>query len=279
MKRLFALLLLVGATGSACGAAAVKISEYPNASVLVSNYLFLIANPGITNYHTSFGQMTNQLQSEMKLRGSNVIQSLKQPFSTNYTITVLDEVSLANGTNQVLTLPNCTNTTTPAGVTVTISTTNANGSFIATNANGFQTVGNGIHLSFTNAGAGVVEFVNQGGHWWFKSLGVERAQYATDNSDIVVGTAYTNGLRPVNIMGSFQLTAAAAGTAKVTVYSILGTTTNKLSVSAGPLASLVTIAPLFMVVQPNGYYYYADETSGSGASISFVAGTHTRAYR
>lgn len=122
--------------------------------------------------------------------------------------------------------------------------------------------------SITNAGQ---TFLTQAAY-----VRTNTAVFDSSNTDIVIGTAYTNVFRRLEIMGSFQLSAAAAGTAKVTVYSVLGVITNKLSISAGPLASLTTIEPLVMRVQPGGYFYYADETSGAGASVSFVAGTHSQ---
>lgn len=89
-----------------------------------------------------------------------------------------------------------------------------------------------------------------------------------------LGTRITNGTRRIFVAASAQLTAAAAGTAKVTLYvENTGSATNRLSVAAGPLASLVTVEPLFLPVAPGAIYYFADETSGTGASAAILAET------
>ena len=108
-----------------------------------------------------------------------------------------------------------------------------------------------------------------------------RATFYVFTNDFALGTRYTNGVssgfshQRATVMASFQLTAAAAGTAKVTCYAenAGGTRTNKLTISAGPLASLVTIEPVIMKVDPGAAFYFTDETSGTGASVVIVSGT------
>lgn len=90
----------------------------------------------------------------------------------------------------------------------------------------------------------------------------------------VLGTRVTNGTRRIFVGASAQLNAAAAGTAKITLYvENAGSATNRLSVSAGPLASLTTVEALFMAVSPGSIYYFADETSGAGATVALVPET------
>lgn len=90
----------------------------------------------------------------------------------------------------------------------------------------------------------------------------------------VLGTRVTNATRRIFVGASAQLNAAAAGTAKITLYvENAGSATNRLSVSAGPLASLTTVEALFMAVSPGSIYYFADETSGAGATAALVPET------
>lgn len=93
----------------------------------------------------------------------------------------------------------------------------------------------------------------------------------------VIGTRYTNSTRRAFVSASFSLSAAAAGTAAVRFYVENGTTiTNKLEISAGPLASLVTIETLTQILPPDAKYGFVDITSGAGASVAIVAGTSSR---
>ena len=93
----------------------------------------------------------------------------------------------------------------------------------------------------------------------------------------VIGTRYTNTTRRAFVSASFALTAAAAGTAAVRLYVENGTTiTNKLEISAGPLASLVTVEPLMQIIPPDAKYGFVDITSGTGASVAIVAGTSSK---
>lgn len=94
------------------------------------------------------------------------------------------------------------------------------------------------------------------------------------NTNFIINTRYTNGSRRATVTMSGQLSAAAAGTATISLIVEQGTTiTNKATISAGPLASLVTIEQLTMRVPPDARYYFTNETSGTGASVSLTAGT------
>lgn len=90
----------------------------------------------------------------------------KFSFNTNYSMTVTQQIYFCNGTNQVITLLNCTNAANPPGVIYRFTSTNANGSFYVTNANGVQTVGDGVSPAKTNSGVGVIRLVHDGAAWW-----------------------------------------------------------------------------------------------------------------
>lgn len=96
-----------------------------------------------------------------------------------------------------------------------------------------------------------------------------------DTTDFAVATRYTNTV-PTKVYSAWQLSAAVAGTATVTMYTehyVPQAVTNKLSISAGPLASLITVEPLVMEVGAGGIFYFIDESSGSGASVVVSTGT------
>lgn len=108
---------------------------------------------------------------------------------------------------------------------------------------------------------------------WFRDkygISAIAPQLIVNTNAIVLGTRYTNGPARAFVAASFTLTAAAAGTAAVTLV-VENNVTNKLSVSAGPLASLITVEPLGLPVSPNGVYIFTDATSGAGASAAFFA--------
>lgn len=91
---------------------------------------------------------------------------IKAPFSTNYTVTLLDAIICAAGTNQVITLPNITNTV-PAGriFTFLMSSTTGYGTAIITNANGVQTVVTAAGLSQTITNGQSLTLICDGNNW------------------------------------------------------------------------------------------------------------------
>lgn len=115
------------------------------------------------------------------------------------------------------------------------------------------------------------------------SIGLQltnRAMFRILTNDYVLGTRYTNTIaggydnRRASVFATITLNAAAAGTAQVTLYAEQGSgITNKWTVSAGPLASLVTLEELSGRVNPGGVFYFTDETSGTGATASITGGT------
>lgn len=90
----------------------------------------------------------------------------------------------------------------------------------------------------------------------------------------VLNALNTNSNRRAWVSASVQLSAAAAGTAMVSLVVEHGTViTNRLTISAGPLASLITIEPLMLPLSPNAVFYFTNETSGVGGSAAIVGGT------
>lgn len=102
------------------------------------------------------------------------------------------------------------------------------------------------------------------------------AQFDVNTANFVIGTRYTNSVRRSFVTASFTLSAAAAGTAAVSLRCEQAGVTNRVNISAGPLASLSTVEQLSLMVGPGAFYYFSDDTSGTGASASIVAGTSSR---
>jgi len=143
-----------------------------------------------------------------------------------------------------------------------VSTTNG----IGTNATFYSTGGNPAIQTIggnTNFFGGV------------NNMATNAAPIFSITNAIVLGTRYSNGSQRAFVTASFTLNGAAAGTAIVTLY-VEGNVTNKLTISSGPLASLTVADTLSALVEPNEVYYFADESSGTGASVAFVANTFTR---
>ncbi|HEU4343697.1 MAG TPA: hypothetical protein VFU31_19275 [Candidatus Binatia bacterium] len=106
--------------------------------------------------------------------------------------------------------------------------------------------------------------------------GASSVVFIVDTNDFAIGTRYTNTTRRSFVAASFELTAAVAGTASVTMNVEQAGVTNRLKVSAGPLTSLVTVQTLGMPVGPGAFYYFSDSSSGSGASVAIVAGMSSK---
>lgn len=104
-------------------------------------------------------------------------------------------------------------------------------------------------------------------------------------NEFVLNTRYTNTAQINGVVGaSFTLSAAAAGTAKVSLIvehngrGGMNPLTNTLSISAGPLAALVTVEPLVLPITPYAAYYFTNQTSGTGASAAILNGTSSITY-
>jgi len=92
----------------------------------------------------------------------------------------------------------------------------------------------------------------------------------TTLTNFVLNQLYTNANQRSQVSASFTLTAAAAGTARVT---LVVAESLRATASAGPLASLVEVVPITRLIPPGVRYYFTNETSGIGASVALVSGT------
>jgi hypothetical protein len=87
---------------------------------------------------------------------------IKAGFSTNYTMTGTTENMLfCTGTNQVITLPNATNS---PGIMLSIRVASTTGSVIVTNATGAQTIFGTLSVSV--GATNVLNVASDGTHWW-----------------------------------------------------------------------------------------------------------------
>jgi hypothetical protein len=88
--------------------------------------------------------------------------TVKAAFSTNYTVSTNDAILFCTGTNQIITMPDCT--VAPTAFMLTVVTSTTTGSVIVTNVNGSQTI---LGLaSLTNAAATRVTLINDGANYW-----------------------------------------------------------------------------------------------------------------
>jgi hypothetical protein len=234
---------------------------------------------GLLNFTNSFLVTTNQITyGWAETRGS----------TTNIGTSRLGGlVTASNGINSLLWMLNAgalTNSDIIVGSNGISSTGTNNGAIRLSGTNtGFQEftvfsdgASNSLVLSLSAAAkAGeplsIVTNITQAGT---NQIIITNATYSVSTNELVMNQYYTNTARRSFIGVSVQLSAAAAGTAKVSLrVEYTGVITNVISVSSGPLASLVTVEPLSMLVGPFCRYYITNETSGSGASVSVVNGT------
>ena len=89
---------------------------------------------------------------------------LKLSFTTNYTCVISDAILFCTGTNQLITLMDCTNTATTLGKMLTICVASTTGSVIVTNANGVQKIQGS--LSQTVPGTSHLTVITDGANWW-----------------------------------------------------------------------------------------------------------------
>jgi hypothetical protein len=87
---------------------------------------------------------------------------IKAGFSTNYTMSGTTENMLfCTGTNQIITLPNATNS---PGIMLSIRVASTTGSVIVTNATGAQTIFGTLSVSV--GATNVLNVASDGTHWW-----------------------------------------------------------------------------------------------------------------
>jgi hypothetical protein len=102
---------------------------------------------------------------------TNLTYAIKTPFYTNYTVSITNQVVCCIGTNQLITLPNITNTATTGRLFVFLmSSTNGYGSAIITNANGVQTVRTSSGLSETITNGQSLTLISDGTNWRLKFI-------------------------------------------------------------------------------------------------------------
>lgn len=116
----------------------------------------------------------------------------------------------------------------------------------------------------------------------FSGLGTftNRARVDRVITNWVVGTIYTNqtgsGLEPRRALVSYSIlcsAGAAAGTGQCTLYDVsVAGVTNALTVSASGVTSLTNKEALVTIIEPYSFFWFADESSGTG-SVAGQAGT------
>lgn len=147
-----------------------------------------VASSNIVGTVTDHNALTNgdtrviTFSDTITATNSTLLQG-KHSFVTNFTAVPSIQVYNCNGTNQLITLPNCTSTA-PWKIYRFVST-NGHGKFTLTNANGAQTIRDGTSLSFINVGIGSPAFYHDGAHWWVASkskIVMPVAQFSTSTN-------------------------------------------------------------------------------------------------
>lgn len=96
---------------------------------------------------------------------NGIINLVSNSFIANLVIVTNNpQIYCLNGTNQLITLPDCTKI--PVGQIMRFSSTNGYGSFTLTNATGSQTIRDGTSLSLAFVGVGEISVFNDGAAWW-----------------------------------------------------------------------------------------------------------------
>lgn len=96
---------------------------------------------------------------------TNIVLAVKSPFSTNYTVRLVDQVLACTGTNQILTLPEGNGAMTGRIFCFLMSSTTGYGSAIVTNGNGAQTVLTAADLSQTITNGQSLTVIWDGANW------------------------------------------------------------------------------------------------------------------
>lgn len=263
-------------------------------------FLSTLTSTNMTNYGAYTAVGTNQaFLMLMATNGSGYGFSTRNATRTNVFIVdavgmtagqalVVDNVAAAGPTN-LITLTNGTVSGSPGGSTTQVQYNNAG---VFDGASGIVVPGSsgetnlnvtGLHSTFNMLVTNTFTGIGTGNNGIDNLKITNNADIRTNiavidiaTNELVLNQYYTNTARRAFVGVSVQLTAAAAGTAKVSLWAeYSGTITNVISVSAGPLASLVTIEPLLMLIGPNCRYYLTNQTSGTGASVSVLNGTST----
>lgn len=154
-------------TASTNGLAPVAVGIKTNSSVLVNNLTNinfvsganttvtgLVSGASVTiGISASSADPVTDGSGITNIQCTNIVLALKAPFSTNYTVSLVDQVLACTGTNQILTLPNGTNGVMSGTIfSFLMSSTTGYGSAVVTNANGVQTVltAEGLSQTITN---------------------------------------------------------------------------------------------------------------------------------
>jgi len=135
-----------------------------NASSLASGTIGSAVLTGSNSYNGTF---TGNGAGLTNIQSTNIVNSFKATFTTNYTVRRVDQILSCSGTNQLLTLPNGTNSGVPNGTLFCflMSSTTGYGSAIITNANGVQTILTAADLSRTITNGQSLTLVWNGENW------------------------------------------------------------------------------------------------------------------
>ena len=100
MKTKLLILLAFLACFTAIGQTGFKVSQYPLINNIPTNYLILLANPGVSNYSATMRTLYLNTQTNLSgLNGAQVLSSNSWFLATNSVGTVQTNTSVASVTN------------------------------------------------------------------------------------------------------------------------------------------------------------------------------------
>ena len=176
--------------GLALGQQGFKISQYPQISVVPANYLFIVANPGISNYSVAYSTLAAQMTADISLANAtnNDVLTSNQLYSVLYSAMVTYVNTATNpftGGSFVLTLNGFGTNVSFFGTNLfevgdfqALNVTNfftelTNAPFLKTDGDGEVVAGielpgtnvllsAGANISFTTNGSGGIEIASSG---------------------------------------------------------------------------------------------------------------------
>lgn len=159
---------------------------------------------------------------------NGIINQVSNSFIANLTIVTNNpQLYCLNGTNQLITLPDCTKI--PTGQIYRFSSTNGYGSVVITNATGAQTIRDGTSLDYKVSGVFSVAFFSDGAVWWIASkaktiwpnaswsTSTNVPMAVTGSNYITFDTLETSNAQGISLTNGYQIYIRDAGQYLLTI--------------------------------------------------------------
>lgn len=159
---------------------------------------------------------------------NGIINQVSNSFIANLTIVTNNpQLYCLSGTNQLITLPDCTKI--PTGQIYRFSSTNGYGSVVITNATGAQTIRDGTSLDYKVSGVFSVAFFSDGTVWWIASkaktiwpnaswsTSTNVPMAVTGSNYITFDTLETSNAQGISLTNGYQIYIRDAGQYLLTI--------------------------------------------------------------